>query len=254
MIDKDEISILEPNILALKALLSPSTGIIDSHSLMKQYETIAVNNGAQMVYGNEVTGIRKTEEGYELTLRQPDGSKYSFTSRTVINAAGLCSDKISEMVGLFDDNLKIHFCKGQYFRINPPKNRLVKGLVYPVPFKNLDGLGVHITIDLSGGVKLGPDVTYLDENIYDYSVDASKLQEFYKSARKFLPFLEPDDIAPEMAGIRPKIQRKGEEEKDFYIKEETERGCPGFVNLIGIESPGLTASLAIAKYVNGILK
>jgi L-2-hydroxyglutarate oxidase LhgO len=254
LIDKEEISALEPNILALKALLSPSTGIIDSHSLMKQYETIAVNNGAQMVYGNEVTGITKTNEGYNVTLCQPDGSEYSFTSKIVINAAGLCSDKISEMLGLFDDNLKIHFCKGQYFRINPPKNRLVNGLVYPVPFKNLDGLGVHITIDLSGGVKLGPDVTYLDENIYDYSVDAGKLNEFYKSAKRFLPFLEPDDIAPEMAGIRPKIQRKGEAEKDFYIKEETARGYPGFINLIGIESPGLTASLAIAKYVSGMLK
>lgn len=253
LIDTQEIRQLEPNINAIKALLSPSTGIIDSHSLMKQYETIAVNNGVQMVYGNEVTGITKSDDGYEITIKEPEGSSYTFTSRLVINAAGLQSDKISEMAGIIDENLKIHFCKGEYFRINPPKNRLVKGLVYPVPFHNLEGLGVHITIDLSGGVKLGPDVTYMDSNTYDYSVDPGKLNAFYLSAKKFLPFLQEEDLAPEMAGIRPKTQRKGEPEKDFYIKEETDKGFPGFINLIGIESPGLTASLAIAKYVSGLL-
>lgn len=253
MVDIHEIQKLEPNINALKALLSPSTGIIDSHSLMKQYETIAVNNGVQMVYGNEVTGIRKYDNGYEIKIKEPDGNSYSFTSRIVINSAGLQSDKIAEMAGIIDEDIKIHFCKGQYFRINPPKNRLVKGLVYPVPMHNLEGLGVHITVDLSGGVKLGPDVTYLESNVYDYSVDKTKQTAFYLSTKKFLPFLNEEDLAPEMAGIRPKTQRKGEPERDFYIKEETERGLPGFINLIGIESPGLTASLEIANYVSKLL-
>jgi L-2-hydroxyglutarate oxidase LhgO len=102
---------------------------------------------------------------------------------------------------------------------------------------------------MGGGVKLGPDVTWLKSNIYDFSVDAGKHDMFFTSARKFLPFLEPGDIYPEMAGIRPKIQKPGEPVRDFYIMEETRRGYQGFINLIGIESPGLTSCLAIGEYV-----
>jgi L-2-hydroxyglutarate oxidase LhgO len=252
VIEKEQIAELEPNIFAVKALYSPSTGIVDSHSLMKQYETNAVNNGCQIVYGSEVTGISKIKNGYKITLFDSDKKVYSFTSETVINSAGLTSDKISEMVGINDDNLKILFCKGEYFRINPPKNRLINRLVYPVPHQNMEGIGIHVTIDMGGGVKLGPDVKYLESNIYDYKLTASKQEAFYKSAKKFLPFLEFEDIAPEMAGIRPKIQRPGEPLRDFYIMEETKRGYPGFINLIGMESPGLTSSIAIANYVESL--
>jgi L-2-hydroxyglutarate oxidase LhgO len=253
-LDQVDIARLEPDVFALKALYSPSTGIVDSHSLMKSYESGAINNGAQIVYGSEVTGIRKISNGYEITTTGNDGNVFSFTSRLVINSAGLTSDKISEMAGIRDDNLKIQFCKGEYFRLNPPKNRLIKRLVYPVPVQNLEGIGIHVTIDMAGGVKLGPDVTYLDTNIYDYTVSAEKHEAFYNSAKKFLPFLEFGDISPEMAGIRPKIQKKGEPVRDFYIREESERGNPGFINLIGIESPGLTSSLAIANYVHGLIR
>ena len=252
-LEREQISELEPNIFALKALFSPSTGIVDSHSLMKQYETNSYNNGCQIVYGSEVTGISQIENGYKIDLSDADKKNYSFTTRIIINSAGLTSDKVSEMVGIKDDSLKILFCKGEYFRINPPKNRLINRLVYPVPDQNMEGIGIHVTIDMGGGVKLGPDVKYLESNIYDYKVTASKQEAFYKSVKKFLPFLEFDDIAPEMAGIRPKIQKPGEPLRDFYIMEETSRGYPGFINLIGMESPGLTSSIAIAKYVNGLI-
>jgi L-2-hydroxyglutarate oxidase LhgO len=252
-LEREQISELEPNIFALKALFSPSTGIVDSHSLMKQYETNSYNNGCQIVYGSEVTGISQIENGYKIDLSDADKKNYSFTTRIIINSAGLTSDKVSEMVGIKDDSLKILFCKGEYFRINPPKNRLINRLVYPVPHQNMEGIGIHVTIDMGGGVKLGPDVKYLESNIYDYKVTASKQEAFYKSVKKFLPFLEFDDIAPEMAGIRPKIQKPGEPLRDFYIMEETSRGYPGFINLIGMESPGLTSSIAIAKYVNGLI-
>ena len=252
-LEREQISELEPNIFALKALFSPSTGIVDSHSLMKQYETNSYNNGCQIVYGSEVTGISQIENGYKIDLSDADKKNYSFTTRIIINSAGLTSDKVSEMVGIKDDSLKILFCKGEYFRINPPKNRLINRLVYPVPHQNMEGIGIHVTIDMGGGVKLGPDVKYLESNIYDYKVTPSKQEAFYKSAKKFLPFLEFDDIAPEMAGIRPKIQKPGEPLRDFYIMEETIRGYPGFINLIGMESPGLTSSIAIAKYVNGLI-
>jgi L-2-hydroxyglutarate oxidase LhgO len=106
---------------------------------------------------------------------------------------------------------------------------------------------------MGGGVKLGPDVTYLSSNVYDYKVTPSKQEAFWKSARKFLPFLEFDDIVPEMAGIRPKIQKQGDPIRDFYIMEESDRGYKGLVNLIGIESPGLTSCISIADYVNKLI-
>jgi L-2-hydroxyglutarate oxidase LhgO len=253
IMDQDSIREMEPEIFALKALFSPTTGIIDSHSLMKQYETNAINNGCQVAYKSEVTGIRKIDLGYEITITDADGSKYSFSSRAVINSAGLTSDIIAGFAGIKDENLRIHFCKGEYFRINPPKNKLIKRLIYPVPHHNMEGIGIHVTIDMGGGVKLGPDVKYLESKTYDYTLTPSKQEAFFKSAKKFLPFLELDDIAPEMAGIRPKIQKSGEPQKDFYIKEEGERGLPGFINLIGMESPGLTSSISIANYVNDLI-
>lgn len=253
-LNQEEIKELEPNIRATKALFSPSTGIIESHSFMKQLETLAVNNGTEMVYHTEVSGIKKIKDGYQIHLNDADGESFIFTSKYIINAAGLESDLISNMVGMNNDDLKIYFCKGQYFRINPPKNRLLNRLIYPVPDPNMEALGIHVTVDLSKGVKLGPDVKYLEKNEYDYKVDLDQQKDFHQSVKRFLPWLEFDDISPEMAGIRPKIQKQGGSVRDFYIQEESDQGFPGFVNLIGIESPGLTASLAIADYVQNLLK
>jgi len=249
ILDRNRIHDLEPEIFALRALFSPTTGVVDSHSLMKQFETNTLNNGAQIVYGSEVKGIRKIDGGYEITLLDSDGNNFSFTSGKVINSAGLASDKVSEMAGINDENLKIHFCKGEYFRVKPPKNKLINRLVYPVPHHSMEGIGIHVTIDMGGGVKLGPDVTYLESNILDYKVDITKREAFWKSARKFLPFLEVDDLVPEMAGIRPKTQKPGDPIRDFYIMDESEKGYSGFINLVGMESPGLTSCLAIADYV-----
>lgn len=253
ILEKEELAELEPNIFALKALHSSTTGVVDTHSLMKQFETGILNNGGQMVYGSEVTGIRKIDKGYEITILDADGQYFSFSTRIVINSAGLTADKIFEMSGIRDERLSIHFCKGEYFRINPPKNRMIGRLIYPVPHENMEGIGIHVTIDMAGGVKLGPDVTYLDSKEYDYRVNFSKQETFWRSARKFLPFLEIDDISPEMAGIRPKIQKKGDPQRDFYIKEESARGLKGFINLIGMESPGLTSCLSIANYIYGLV-
>ena len=254
VIDRDEIAEMEPAIFALKALYSPSTGIIDSHSLMKQYETNILNNGGQIVYGSEVIAIRRIDKGYEITLNDADGMIYSFSSAIVINSAGLESDNIARLTGITDDYLKIMFCKGEYFRINPPKNRLLNKLIYPVPHPKLEHIGVHVTVDMAGGVKLGPDVKYLESNVYDYRLTPSKQEAFFLAAKKFLPFLEFDDIAPEMAGIRPKLQKPGEQIRDYYIMEESGRGYPGFINLIGMESPALTSSIAIAGYVYNMVE
>lgn len=253
-LNRGEIEKIEPAIYAVSALYSPSTGIIDSHSLMKQYETNTINNGGHVVYRSEVKSISRTNNGYKIDLSDSDGKEYSFTSGTVINAAGLTSDKIAEMLSINDDKLKIIFCKGEYFRINPPKNRLVSRLIYPVPHPRLEHIGVHVTVDMAGGVKLGPDVKYLEFNIQDYKLTPSKQEAFFQSVKKYLPFLEIDDISPEMAGIRSKLQKPGEQVRDYYIREESDRGFPGFINLIGMESPALTSSLAIANYVNNLIK
>jgi L-2-hydroxyglutarate oxidase LhgO len=253
-LERDQVAALEPNVFALKALFSPSTGIVDSHALMKQYETNTINNNGHIVYNCEVTGIKKISNGYEITVLDADRRTYSFTTGILINSAGLNADKISEMTGIMDDNLKINFCKGEYFKLNPPKNKLIKRLIYPVPVHNLEGIGIHVTIDMGGSVKLGPDVTWLESNISDFKVNPEKRDAFYSSAKKFLPFIEKEDIVPEMAGIRPKIQKPGGPVRDFYILEESGRGFPGFINLVGMESPGLTSSLAIGNYVSRMVK
>ena len=250
---EQEIKEKEPNIKAIKALYSPSTGIINVASFMKKLESLAINNGVDFVYKSELKHIEYSGNEYNLLINDADGNDFSFSSNIVINSAGLEADKVAAMIGIESEYLRIQFCKGEYFRINPPKNRLVKSLIYPVPYPKLVGVGIHATVDISGGLKLGPDVEYLAKNEYNYKVDASKRAKFYESVKAFMPFLDLEDLSPEMVGIRPKIQKDGEEYKDFYIMEESKRGLPKFINLIGMESPGLTASLAIADYVYGLL-
>ena len=254
ILNKEQLNELEPNVAGIKALFSPSTGIIDTHSLMKYFIAQSTINGVEFSYLSNVNSISKLNEGYEINVNDPNGENFSFTSGIVINSAGLEADIIAKMVGINDPDYKIYFCKGEYFSVNPPKNRLVSRLIYPVPLKNLTGLGVHATVDLGGGLKLGPNTIYLNRNEYDYKVDESHLIEFYNSAKKYLPFLEKDDLSPDQAGIRPKLQGPGQEYRDFIINEESGRGFSGFINLIGIESPGLTASMAIADYVDKIVE
>lgn len=253
LLDRKEVLEIEPNISVIKALYSPSTGIIDTHGLMKYFERTSIINGVNFAYDSEVKGISKHNNGYQVELNDADGNPFTFSTSIIINCAGLEADKIASLVGIKNAGYQIYFCKGEYFRINPPKNRLVNRLVYPVPGKKLVGLGIHSTIDLSGGLKLGPSAFYLEDNVYDYSVNSNNSYDFYVSAKKFLPFIEPDDLSPEMAGIRPKIQAPGGDTRDFIIKNEQDQGFPNFINLIGIESPGLTSCMAIAEYVENLI-
>ena len=244
---------LEPNICALQALHLPQTGIIDSHLLMQHLLGDAILNGCEISYLSNVIGIKKIYNGYLISIEDEKGQFYSFTSSTIINCAGLESYNISKLAGLDDPSYQLSYCKGEYFRVRPPKNKMLSRLIYPLPPQGHEGLGVHATLELDGGLKLGPNAIYLDQNVYDYSVEARNNQAFYNSAKKYLPFLELEDLSPEMAGIRPKLQAKGEATKDFVIKNEYEKGFLNFINLIGIESPGLTASMAIAKYTESII-
>lgn len=252
LLSEYEIKELEPNIKATAGLYFPSTGIIDSYGLMKQLSIDASTQGTEFVYRSKLIGVERLKNGYKLTIDDNMGS-FSFTSSIVINSAGLYSNKVSQMAGINDNNYKIYYWKGEYFAIGNGKNRLVKRLIYPIPLKNTTGLGVHATIDLNNGVKLGPNALYLENNMLDYSVDPTHRKEFFDSAKCFLPFLEETDLRPDQAGVRPKLQKPGDPVRDFVIKNEHDRGYPNFINLIGIESPGLTSCLSIAEYVRRII-
>jgi L-2-hydroxyglutarate oxidase LhgO len=255
-ISKKQISQLEPEVRAISALHSPSTGIIDSHRLMAYLETKAKNQGANIVYKTQVERVEKLSDGkYALHIINPDGERFSYMTTYLINCAGLEADKIAQGMGIDIAACRYqqYFWKGEYFNVNTRANRINR-LVYPVPPANTVGLGVHATIDLNGQIKLGPNATYLPDRDYDYTVNKSGQQTFFESARQYLPFIKYEDLSPTMAGIRPKLQKPGDAVRDFIIREESDKGFPGIVNLVGIESPGLTASIAIARYVKVLIK
>ncbi len=240
-VDQKQIREMEPNIKAVGGLYSPDTGIISAHALMDYYLQMATANGAEIVCGTEVVGIAREAKGYRISTVNSRGEEFAFISERVVNAAGLHSDTIARMIG---NDYVLRYCKGDYFTIANAKKGIVQRLVYPVPEKNHIGLGVHLTLDLGGRMKLGPDATYIDR-VEDYKVAPDKGDLFYESAVRFLPFIHREDIVPDMSGIRPKLQGPGEEVRDFVISEDQ----PGFINLVGIESPGLTAAPSIARRV-----
>lgn len=253
LLSADEIKQLEPNITATSAIYFPSTGIIDSFGLMKQLETDALNNGTQIIYNTKVVGIEKIENGYKVTIQDDYGLDY-FSANIVINAAGLYADKIAEMVGINNPTYTLRFWKGEYFSVINGKSKYINHLIYPIPYQNNTSLGIHATIDINNRLKLGPNAIYLPNKNIDYTVDKHNIESVFTTAKKFLPFVELDDLLPEQAGIRPKLQKPSDTVCDFIIRNEKDKGFNNFINLIGIESPGLTSCLAIAKRVILTLK
>ncbi|OGC11395.1 hypothetical protein A3K48_02625 [candidate division WOR-1 bacterium RIFOXYA12_FULL_52_29] len=248
LLTEAEVKKLEPNVFALTGIMSATTGIIDSHGLMKYYYQQAQANGTLFAFNHEVTGISKQSGGY--IIETSNGEK--ILAEQVINAAGLGSDQVAGLAGF--DVKKLHYnlypCKGDYFSIPGAKGK-IHHLVYPVPHKKGYGLGVHATLDLTGQIRLGPDAHY-GENL-NYEVDPAKRTEFYHAARTYFPWLKEEMLSPDTSGIRPKLQGPDDGFRDFVIKEESANGYPGFINLIGIESPGLTASMAIAQLVERLV-
>jgi L-2-hydroxyglutarate oxidase LhgO len=251
LLDSVEISSLEPNISAKYALYFKESGIIDSHSLMKSLEFDILLCGANIAYKNEVVGIEKLPKGgYVVNLKDSNNQQYEVSSAVVINCAGLNSYHISSLVGITESSYQLSYWKGEYFWLSNNPNTRIKSLIYPTPEKNIAGLGIHTTIDISGRVKLGPNAIYLgEERNFNYSVDISNKGVFYKAAKKYLPGLKMEDLNPDQSGIRPKLQKPGEEFCDFVINNEYNKGFENFINLIGIESPGLTSSLSIGQHV-----
>jgi L-2-hydroxyglutarate oxidase LhgO len=246
LLSRTELKQLEPNVEARAGLLSPSTGILDSHSLLKFLYSQAREKGAEFVFGTEVVGIERMEAKYKVEIRDREGIS-AFISRVVINAAGLNSDRIAQLAGIdiAKAGYRLHYCKGEYFSLSSKYRNVVNRLIYPTPEQA--GHGIHMTLGLDGRVLLGPSAHYVEA--IDYAVDETQKQAFHNSTKRFLPLVELEDLTPESAGIRPKLQGPGEAFRDFVIAHEEKTDFPGLINLIGIESPGLTASPAIARYV-----
>jgi L-2-hydroxyglutarate oxidase LhgO len=243
---------LEPNIRSLAALWSPSTGVVSAHGLMDLFLHQALAAGAILQPHSELVGLERRGSDYRLTVRC-GGTLESFSSERVVNAAGLEADTVAALAGidLVAAGYRQHYCKGSYFSVSGPRARLVGRLVYPVPGQV--SLGVHALVDFAGRLRFGPDAEYLPDRRADYRVEEWKRDAFAAAVRRIVPAIQDQDLLPDLAGIRPKLQGPGDPFRDFVIAEESARGLPGLVNLVGIDSPGLTSAPAIADQVAALV-
>ena len=250
-LDADGVRALEPAVRARAALLSPRSGILDSHAYATSFLAEAEAAGARLVLRTEVVAAEPGPSGHRLDTVGPDGERAAVTTPRVVNAAGLAADRVAALPGLDVDAAgdRLCYCKGDYFAVAPAARLGIQRLVYPL--HGPAGLGVHVTPDLAGRLRLGPDAEYVDR--LDYAVDAAKARAFAAAAGRFLPGLEARHLTPDQSGIRPTLAGPGEGFRDFVVAEESARGLPGWVNLVGIESPGLTAAGAIAERVTALL-
>jgi L-2-hydroxyglutarate oxidase LhgO len=237
---------LEPRLRCTAALLSPATGIIDSHALMLALLGDAEQHGAALSLNTRIVCGRV--EGGRIVLDTVDstsGERFEIATPRFINAAGLGATALAGSLDGLDPQFvpELRYAKGIYFSVagRAPFSRLV----YPIPEPG--GLGVHLTLDLDGVARFGPDVEWTDQ--LDYRVDPTRGERFYDEIRKYWPDLAAGDLQPAYSGIRPKLSGPGEANADFVIQDAAVHGVDSLVNLFGIESPGLTSSLAIADHV-----
>ena len=237
------------------ALESPTTGIMDSHGLLLHLQGRFEDGGGEISFGTKIKSIDTVDggqRGFRLRTTDAQGESFEVTTESVINCAGLHAMEVSNMIvpsATGRDPIKPYYAKGQYYAYNGPVR--TNRLIYPCPEKDLAGLGTHLTLDMGGRIRFGPDVTWTDRPD-DLQADDSKKDGVLEAVRRYIPSLEPSQIEPDYAGIRPKLKPAGQAASDFVIRMED--GLPGFVNLLAIESPGLTSSLAIAEEVEEILR
>lgn len=248
MADGDEISRREPLVKAIAGVYVPTAGIMDSYGIMKRLEYLAKENGVLFAYRTGVNSVEITGTGYEVTSE----AGYSIHADTVVNCAGLYSDAVAAMAGIDIDSAgyRLSFCKGEYYKSD--NVRAMNMLIYPVPSPDGKSLGIHNRLFTDGTVAFGPNAYYLKKNTVDYSMNETYRDEFVRSLELFMK-IDISDIYPYDCGIRPKLQKEGEKFHDFVIKNESDIGLKNFINLVGIESPGLTSCLAIAEHVKSLI-
>ena len=247
-VEHSEASELEPHVRCVRALHSPSTGIIDSHEYLLALQGDLEAMGGQVVLNCRVTGIGCRGSVFEISTSE--ASTPAIYCRRLVNAAGLHAQEVARTIkGLPAASIPPrHLARGHYYTLSgrPPFRRLV----YPVASNA--HLGVHVTVDMAGQIRFGPDVSWVDA--VDYSFDSSRESLFYAAIRQYYPGLEDGQLQPGYTGIRPKVSGPKEPAADFIIRGPRDHGIAGLVNLYGIESPGLTASLAIAGHVKALLQ
>lgn len=243
----EEVKPLEPEVFCVAALLSPSTGVIDSHQLMLAYEGEAEARGTMLALKAPLVGGGVTADG--IVLQVGGEAPMELLAGIVVNSAGLDAPNVAKKItGIPTQSIpRSWLAKGNYYVL---QGRVpFKRLIYPMPEPG--GLGVHVTIDLGGQARFGPDVEWVEKK--DYTVDPKRAEVFYGAVRRYWPGLPDGAIQPGYAGIRPKLHGPGMPQPDFVIQGPEGHGVPGLVNLYGIESPGLTCSLTIADRVGEIL-
>jgi L-2-hydroxyglutarate oxidase LhgO len=243
-LDRAGLARLEPALRGTAGLLSPSTGIVDSHALMLSYRGEAEDHGAMIAFRARFLGARAGAGGLEVEA-ESGGERLTLRARLVVNAAGLFAGAVADAIEGLEarHRRRVHYCKGSYFGTGARVP--FRHLIYPVPER--DGLGVHLTLDMAGAGRFGPDTEWIDG--IDYALDPARAERFYAAIRRYWPELRDGALRPDYTGIRPKLAPAGGAATDFTIEGPEVHGLPGIVNLFGIESPGLTASLAIAEEV-----
>ena len=255
-IKREQLKELEPAVSASAALYSPSTGILDSHRYMERLLSLAQGNGVIFAPRTSTKNIYLKGNQFKVSTEvesapNADPVSYEFTCDKVINSAGLNAQNLAcNIEGMNKKHIPpLYACKGDYFSYSG-KNPF-NHLIYPIPEKNHTGLGIHSTSDMSNQLRFGPDTEYID-NLH-YSIDDSKRNIFASSIRSYFPQIEKDKLVPAYSGIRPKLNKPGEKASDFIIQGPTTHDVDGLIQLFGMESPALTASLAIAEYVEDLI-
>lgn len=265
MLTRKEIDLLaEPHLNAYGVLLSPESGIVDGHSLIQSLEALGRSRGVEIAMQHSVKNLTKNLNGnYLVEIVTADGESIEVETETVVNCAGLNSDRVAELIlkEKMPKDYRLYQSKGYYFAYRGPRLLDSYRLIYPLPEKGLRTLGVHLTIDLNNRIKFGPDKHYIER--FDipndsFPVDPYELFElkssFLNSIQRYFPGITESQLHPDYSGIRPtRASPTDTTFKDFIIAEESDKGFPRLVNLIGIESPGLTSSLAIAERVASLL-